>query len=59
MQGFGVLLGVLTIPLVTMFFLPPKDWTMFAITLSATGVLTLAGAFAGHMVVKPTRIARS
>jgi hypothetical protein len=59
MQGFGVLVGVLTIPLVTMFFIPPKDLTMFAITLAATGFLTPVGAYVGHLVVKPTRIVRS
>jgi len=59
MQALGVLVGVLTIPLVTMYFLPPKDWTMFGITMAATSVLTLLGAFAGHLIVGPTRIPTS
>ena len=55
-QGLGVLTGVLAIPLGTMLFMPPKDWTMFWVTLAATSILTLAGAFAGHVIVRPTRI---
>jgi hypothetical protein len=55
-QGLGVLVGVLAIPVGTMFFVPPKDWNMFATTLVATSLLTLAGAYVGHVIVRPTRI---
>jgi hypothetical protein len=59
MQGLGVLLGVLTIPVVSSFFSPPAHMLMYGITLAASGTLALAGAYAGHLIVPPTRIPTS
>ena len=59
LQGLGVAAGVLVIPLVGMLIFAPESWPLFCITLAATSVLTMVGAFLGHLIVKPTRIAIS
>ena len=59
LQGLGVAAGVLAIPLVGMIIFAPESWPLFCITLAATSVLTMLGAFLGHLVVKPTRLAIS
>jgi hypothetical protein len=58
-QGLGVAVGVLAIPLVGMMIFAPESWPLFCVTLAATSVLTMVGAFLGHLIVKPTRIANS
>ena len=58
LQGLGVVFGGLIYPLVMLYFATPKNMKMFAATLAAAGFCTLVGAFAGHMIVKPTRIPR-
>jgi hypothetical protein len=42
-----------------MMIFVPESWPLFCVTLAATSVLTMVGAFLGHFVVKPTRIAIS
>ena len=56
LQGVTLAVGVTAIPLAHLYFGLPKDWTMFYITLAASAVATLVGAYVGHLVVKPTRI---
>jgi hypothetical protein len=58
-QGLGVAAGVLFIPLVLMLVFAPDNWLRFCITLALTSVMTVLGAYVGHLVVKPTRITRS
>jgi hypothetical protein len=58
-QGLGVAAGALSIPLVALLVFAPDSWPFFCITLAATSVLTLVGAFLGHLLVKPTRIPNS
>jgi len=58
-QGLGVAAGVLFIPLVIMLVFVPENWPKFCITLALTSVMTIVGAFLGHLLVKPTRIPRS
>lgn len=59
LQGLGVAAGVLVIPLVGMLIFVPESWPYFCVTLAATSALTMLGAFLGHWIVKPTRIAIS
>jgi hypothetical protein len=58
-QGLGVAAGVLFIPLVLMLVFAPENWPNFCTTLALTSVMTILGAFLGHLLVKPTRIPRS
>ncbi|MBI3840175.1 MAG: hypothetical protein HY288_19815 [Planctomycetia bacterium] len=58
-QGLGVAAGAIGIPLVFALIFPPGSWPLFSITLAATSALAAAGAFLGHLLVKPTRIAKS
>lgn len=58
-QGLGVAVGVLVIPLVGMLIVAPESWKLFAVNLAATSVLALVGAFLGHLLVKPTRVVNS
>ncbi len=59
LQGLGVAVGVLVIPIVGLLIFAPESWPILLITLAATSVLTMVGAFLGHMIVKPTRVAIS
>jgi hypothetical protein len=58
-QGLGVAAGVLFIPLVIMLVFVPENWPRFVITLVLTSVMTIIGAYLGHILVKPTRIPHS
>ncbi len=55
-QGLGVAAGVFAIPLVSMLIFAPESWPMFCLSLAATTILTMLGAFLGHLLVKPTRV---
>ena len=56
LQGLGVAAGVMAIPLVSMLIFAPESWPMFCISLAATTLLAMLGAFLGHLLVKPTRV---
>lgn len=56
LQSLGVATGVFAIPLVGMLVFAPESWPMFCISLAATSVLTMLGAYLGHLLVKPTRV---
>jgi hypothetical protein len=58
-QGLGVAAGVLFIPLIIMLAFTPDNWPRFCITLGLTSVMTIVGAYLGHLLVKPTRIPKS
>lgn len=55
-QGLGVACGILAIPLLLMLVYSPESWPFFLVSLAITSVLSVFGAFIGHLVVKPTRI---
>jgi hypothetical protein len=58
-QGLGVGVGVFIIPLLMMLVFSPENWIFFLVRLLFTSGLTLVGSYIGHLVVKPTRIAKS
>lgn len=58
-QGLGVAVGVLGIPIIGILIFLPESWPLFAIGLAVTSCLSMAGAFVGHLVVKPTRVVNS
>ncbi len=55
-QGLGVAAGVFFVPLLFLLIFVPQSWPMFCISLAITSVLSVVGAFLGHLFVKPTRI---
>jgi len=55
-QGLGVACGVLTIPLLFLLVFSPDNWPAFCIRLGMTSMMTVVGAFVGHLIVRPTRI---
>lgn len=57
--GEKVPVGVLLIPLIIMLAFAPNNWPRFCMTLALTSLMTVFGAFLGHLLVKPTRISRS
>jgi hypothetical protein len=58
-QGLGVAAGVFFVPLIIKLILWPQNWWFFGTCLAFTSVLSVVGAFFGHLFIKPTRIVKS
>ncbi len=58
-QGLGVIVAALAVQCLPLFFFPPDSWPVIYITLATTTLFARCGAFLGHVLVRPTRIAKS
>jgi hypothetical protein len=55
-QGLGVVAGVSLVPLLIGAVFFPASWHMILIGAAVALPFAIAGAFAGHLVVRPTRV---
>ena len=58
-QGLGVVVGALCVQCLPLLFFPPASWPVLYVTLVATTLFAICGAYLGHVLVKPTRIPKS
>jgi hypothetical protein len=57
-QGLGVVVGVSIVPLLIGAVFFPASWHMILIGAGVALPFAIAGAFGGHLVVRPTRVPR-
>lgn len=58
-QGMGVGAGLFTIPLLLLFVVWPESLVFYLIVVFVTTAFTIAGAYIGHILVRPSRMIHS
>lgn len=58
-QGIGVGAGLFVIPLVLLLIISPDSLVFYLVVVAVTTAFTVAGAYIGHALVKPSRMIHS